>query len=560
MKQKFFIFFLLFFISCAKVPPQPILLPKEIIHHTPLQISSGSAVVRDLYRSFWVLPSKDIDFIHLGLIPSASNIEFSSRYDFRIRIHEEHDAWDIFSPSGVKWEIVEPDQIRPSLIRYFATIDYKILQPGQFVQNNDTLPWIKQGFKNTQWVGPPKMDAKNQKQQLLRYFLSVDDFSSEAKANQFCQNFNKKFSKKCTVLGRMELPLLGKGIIRAKNSNFEKSFTGVVELITNNNHSIDVHHVPVELLSNKTKTLSIHDQIFILPNQKKEFSVVEVLPLKNYLEGVLPSEIFPSAPIEALKAQAVIARTYTLSQLWSRYALEPFYTCVTTQCQAYHGKKKSYPQIEKAVLQTSNIIVRNTDQDFTQTFYHASSGGKTDNAFTIFQGQKTSNAGGTNDFIENTNLNLQREEDVKKLIVENIETYCSQTRFSKHRDEWEKTFDAKDLENIFKQPVFNIKIIERGISGRATSIEVAFKNTKKIIKDQLTIRQTFQGLPSTLMFFEITRDDNGAISKLHTIGRGRGHGVGLSQLGAIGRAEHGQNYQQILQSYYPQTHLSTILQ
>lgn len=554
-------------LACSKTPPQPIVLPQPVVHHEPLQITSSGQISRDLFRSFWVLPSKDQDMIHLGIIPSAKTISFSSTFDFRIRVHEEHKHWDIFSPAGVLWEIQQSQVLRPQLVRYFATIDYHMTQPGEHIQNNLLLPWIKRGFKQAQWIGPPKMDAKNQKHQLTRYFLSVSDFQDEKTAKAFCRKFNRQYGKKCSVIGRVELPLLGAGKLVAKNSNFEKSFKGILELITEERQYIHVHNVPIKLLSNDKKSLPIHDQLFILPNTKEEFSVVEALPLKNYLEGVLPSEIYPTAPIEALKSQAIIARTYTLSQLWSRYSLEPFYTCVTTQCQAYHGKKKIYPQVRKAVVQTKDQVLKTKADNFAKTFYHSSSGGKTDDANIIFTHSKyvklskkgAGYKGNTNDFIKQKMIDLQDEQTVRNVIKNKEQTYCNITRYTKNSDTWHRSFSAKQLLSIFGSAVTNLSVLQRGFSGRITALEITTKRNTKTITNELSIRKTFGGLPSSLMVFDIIKNSDGTINKLEILGRGRGHGVGLSQLGAIGRAQHHQNYQQILRAYYPKTNLTTIL-
>jgi SpoIID/LytB domain protein len=79
---------------------------------------------------------------------------------------------------------------------------------------------------------------------------------------------------------------------------------------------------------------------------------------------------------------------------------------------------------------------------------------------------------------------------------------------------------------------------------------------RKVLYSELAIRRALGNLPSSMMVFDIKKQGN-RITSLHIFGRGQGHGVGLSQVGAIGRAERGQNYWQILQAYYPGTRLST---
>lgn len=546
-------------VGCQRPAPAPIVLPAPVVHHTPKQISDSGKITRDLYRSFWVLPSKDSDSIALGLLPSSPKITFSSTQDFRIRVHEEYRYWDILAPAGATWTVEKSEEIRPALVRYFVTIDNQLIGPGQFVENNRTLDWIQKGYKHTQWVGPPKMDARNQKKQLLRYFLSVEDFTDAKQAQDFCDAFRKKHRTPCRVIGRIELPLLGQGILRAKQSNFSRKFQGVIELIPPSKGSVVIYNVPVSMMTDETKNIPIQDQTFVLPNAQEAFTVVEKVSLGRYLEGVLPSEIYPSAPLEALKSQAVIARTYTLSQLWSNYATEPFYTCITTQCQAYHGKKQRHRNVERAIQSTQNMVLKKSDQAFAQTFYHASSGGKTDSATSIFRGTPTAYPGGTVEMLSKPIANLQNETSLQRHIINKSPTYCSVTRFSNKHVQWKRTLSAKELKHIFGAPVTNIIVVTRSVSGRITKMRVTTTQKTITLSDQLVIRQKFKNLPSSMMFFDVKQNTDGLITSLTIMGRGYGHGVGLSQLGAIGRAQSGQDFSSILKAYYPNTRLSTIL-
>jgi|GEM_PF-5468876 len=546
-------------LACQKnvpPPPTPKLLP-QIIKLEPSQLSSSGLLSRDLYRSFWVLPSKDEDPIHIGLIPSSKKIEVSSEHSFRIRVHQEHKSWDIVSPPGMSWTIEFSKRLRPKMVRYFATIEHRMLKPGQHLENNLLLPWIDTGFKKTQWVGPPKMDARNTKSQITRHFLALDVFSQKQQAEEFCQRFEAGHSQACTVVGRMDLPALGRGILRGFDGRFSESFTGLLEMIPS--PTIDLHHVPTKLLSDDKKSLTIRDSLFVIPNAQNELTVVEVLSLKDYLSGVIPTEIFPNAPLEALKAQAIIARTYTLSQLWSRYALEPFYTCVTTRCQAYHGRKKIHKNVLRSIQETKNLVLKNSDEpfDFTQTFYHASSGGITDDSDIIF-GTQTFYPGATVDLLSHHRLDLKQTLNVRKLIDQGIPTYCAQNSFSKGHEKWHKKLSSKTLKQMLGQSIKDIRVLKRGVSGRAIKLRIVFASSEKIIHGELNIRKAFGGLPSSL-FYMIKKQNHQGLSQVSFVGRGRGHGVGLSQLGAIGRAQAGQNMRKILNAYYPTTILKPIL-
>ena len=74
------------------------------------------------------------------------------------------------------------------------------------------------------------------------------------------------------------------------------------------------------------------------------------------MSGVLPYEIGPSAPLEALKAQAVIARTWGIFNS-DRFKMDKYHLCISTQCQVYKPSKIKNKKVQKAIEATSNLIL-----------------------------------------------------------------------------------------------------------------------------------------------------------------------------------------------------------
>jgi len=95
-----------------------------------------------------------------------------------------------------------------------------------------------------------------------------------------------------------------------------------------------------------------------------------------------------------------------------------------------------------------------------------------------------------------------------------------------------------------------VQVRERGPGGRVSSLEIQGTNASQHIDDSLQIRKRFNNLPSTAFYLQSTYNKKKEIESLEFIGAGWGHGVGLCQLGAIGRAESGQSYQEILKHYF----------
>lgn len=113
-----------------------------------------------------------------------------------------------------------------------------------------------------------------------------------------------------------------------------------------------------------------------------DLTVVNILEMDDYICGVVPYEMSPSWPIEALKAQAVSARTYAASQL-HKHEASGFDLCNSTCCQAYLGVNVNAQDCEEAVRGTSGVYVT-YEGEYADTYYHSCDGGATENSENVF--------------------------------------------------------------------------------------------------------------------------------------------------------------------------------
>ena len=244
------------------------------------------------------------------------------------------------------------------------------------------------------------------------------------------------------------------------------------------------------------------------------------LSMNDYLIGVVASEMPASFPIEALKAQAIVARTYAMKKLKSGEILtDDIFT------QGY--KDESYLQsiwggdydfyynkIKEAVLETDGLTVK-YQGDYIEAVYHSTSNGKTEDASHVW--------GNTIPYLKSVNSVWDQYAGTYLRTVE------------------------KDLSTIFQifgihfQEPFTIEILSRNESGRISSVRVGNQSYTGVQFRNLL------GLRSTDFDMEILD------SKLFITTRGYGHGVGMSQYGAKGMAEAGYSCLQILSHYYPGT-------
>lgn len=243
------------------------------------------------------------------------------------------------------------------------------------------------------------------------------------------------------------------------------------------------------------------------------FNAINVVDLEDYLLSVLPSEMPPSWPLEALKAQAIAARSYAIANL-GKYASSGYDVRATVSDQVYKGVVQEKDKTNMAVAQTRGVVIRH-DSQVVPAFFHSAGGGFT---------------------------------ELSEHVWSKPLPYLRSVRDFDHRSphlSWKKTFSVDELTSRLKSDVGSIIglfAVERSPSNRVKSLLVVGEKGALIMKGT-TVRSNL-GLPGTN--FNITPVENAYTLE----GQGFGHGLGLSQHGARVLAEHGYNARQILNYYY----------
>lgn len=273
---------------------------------------------------------------------------------------------------------------------------------------------------------------------------------------------------------------------------------------------------------------------------------VVAMDINDYLRGVVPSEMPPYYNIEALKAQAVVARTYTYKRIEAHTEGEDADICDNfAHCQAYYNKeqllsiweKKGYDEetrnrylknVNEAVVSTQKQVIT-YDGNLIKAFFHASSPEKTENVDQIWGGEKLPYL-----------VSVENEESVE---------YANRTSTVSvsFTDFLNKLKENNLIGNEVEEDVCkDTKISEYTTSGRVKNIEVG---DSKISAEKL---RTLFTLRSTNFQIEI---NNNQIT-FNVIGNG--HGVGLSQVGADFLASQGKTYEEIIKHYYTGVQLVTL--
>lgn len=269
------------------------------------------------------------------------------------------------------------------------------------------------------------------------------------------------------------------------------------------------------------------DHIKLLPGPNGGLLVINEISLEDYLTGVMNSEISSVWPLEAVKAQAVAARTYAVFQKRNR-AGAVFDVEAGVNDQVYGGMDREDVRARQAVKETQGELLLYGGEPIFAV-YHSCCGGRTESSDSLWAG----------------NFPYLRSRECK---------YCLE---SPHflwnlvigRDELLKALGNGN--GLFgNSPLQEIEVLERSESRRALQVFVQDESKRTRIAGKDFRRMLgYDSLRSTNFIVQKTGDF------FVFSGLGWGHGVGLCQWGAKGMAEAGMSYREILKSYYQDVEL-----
>lgn len=316
-----------------------------------------------------------------------------------------------------------------------------------------------------------------------------------------------------------------------------------------------------------------------------KITVINQLSVDEYLYGVLPSETYASWPAEALKAQAVVSRSYVLSNQKGRHSSQGFDVCNTTHCQVYSGKSKEAATTNAAVDATTGQVCTYGGEIINAVF-SSSNGGYIEDSVNVW--------GGSVPYFVSKQDEYEKTEEINGMI-------------------WEVTVANDTIQNNLTSIGVNIgtvkglEILEKAASGRVTKLRiigdagdyVAERESCRILLGLKSQLYTIASAGGSGAVYALSQDGKSVVSDFYARasdgdtylgaslwviggdgakssltasasqaimsdtgfviqGRGNGHGIGMSQWGSEYMAEAGFSYVDILQYYYPGTAVETI--
>ncbi len=296
----------------------------------------------------------------------------------------------------------------------------------------------------------------------------------------------------------------------------------------------------------------------------KALTLVNVVHLEDYIAGVLPYEMRPDFPIEALRAQAILARTHAVSNYNRKLNLliRPYQLTDDVFTQVYGGFTSINERVLRAVRSTRGQVLSYANR-IVEAYFHSSCGGSLESSdvWNLDLDYYVARADNSDGVL----LDLRDELSVRRFIDNpDPRAYCSGMRDSVSGSlkgarkvfRWSRFVDADLLGGrLGVGRVVEIIPVERSKGGRVKRLLIVGEKGRRTIEGELSIRRTL-GHPGYLRsaLFYVEPKAGGFLIR----GAGFGHGLGMCQYGAGFRALEGQKFYQILQFYVPGSRIKRI--
>lgn len=326
---------------------------------------------------------------------------------------------------------------------------------------------------------------------------------------------------------------------------------------------------------------------------RNKLSVVNILPIQDYLKAVVPNELPARFGLEAIRAQAVAARNYALrprEKFWPQFDI-----CDSQYCQVYFGAQTEHPDTSRALEETRGLVALYAGEPIL-ALYSSSHGGVSEQYENAFSDAHTDRFPGTPlpflTRVADAPAQVARYGDLR--VEANARAFWTARGLSSFDaassyNRWERVFTADQVMSTLRRTLpalmreantrafvtppdpqahavagdlRDIRVTRRGASGKAMALTIDTGAGEWAVRKEFVIRKALavggRMLPSANIVFTPQRDAAGRLQSLRIQGGGFGHGVGMSQYGASGMSAQGRSFVEILQHYYHGTALGTI--
>lgn len=344
-------------------------------------------------------------------------------------------------------------------------------------------------------------------------------------------------------------------------------------------------------------------------NENGVATLINILPVEDYLCSVISSEMSATASLEFLKAHAIISRSWVLAQTvksgcqekkshpsfqitddeiirwYDREDHVNFDVCADDHCQRYQGiTRQTTPTVRNAVEETRGIVLTDEKGKLADARFSKCCGGVFEEFENCWEPVHHSYLASRRDSADSGNYpDLTIEDNARKWIMSQPTAFCNTSdrhilsqvlnnydQETTHFYRWTVSYTQDELSKLISERsgidfglIKSLDAVERGTSGRIVRLRVCGTKRTMIIGKELEIRRilsTSHLYSSAFVAVPGADDCRGIPSSFRLYGAGWGHGVGLCQIGAAVMSTEGYKHDEILRHYFPGAVLTSLYQ
>ena len=428
----------------------------------------------------------------------------------------------------------------PAVTKYklsFQEISHSQLKSYNILVNE----WKKRTGKNvTIYVSGAIFSINKSRIDNREYFITMEELLEKDEALKLLTNFRARYpSNNISLIPILTSTSSSKTTVKTAKGSFK--CTNTIELSPKDNLIIGEDNYENS------------EGFFLVPTSGQKISLAKEASIEKLVEKILPGEMFLSAPLETLKAQAVAARTDIFMQLGKRHVSEPWHICSEVHCQKVIWGQKIQDKFVKAVNETKGEIILYDGSYVARAPYCSSAGGHTEDIRNVWFTAEKKYLKGIWDGDKPLDLNLRRESDLETFLNTD---YGEDNIEMNKRHRWKKEITTEEMDKYLSKfklgHIKKLQALKRGVSGRIYKMNFEGTKGRKTIYGELNIRRLLGNMNSSS--FIVRKRGNKWMFK----GMGWGHGVGMSQIGAISLGRKDKTYKYILKRYYPGTEVKSL--
>ncbi|HEX8433873.1 MAG TPA: SpoIID/LytB domain-containing protein [Archangium sp.] len=491
--------------------------------------------------------------VPIGLMEGRREVRFSPKGRMRLRFGGEEERL-LEAPAGSVWTVRVTDGTPATLTARIQLAEFPFVDKAGLAEVQ--AQWQARGVAVRPHVLGSLYGITGKVIDNRRYLLLLDEALSPKAATERQAELLRQFGVRTTLFEEVLAP--SRAILELKDEagNVVGLAQDILHVETLDGAGFDVRQVEhdVGYDNHGFEDRGFRGTLQLSVDRHGTLAVVNVVKLEELLKGLVPSEIYSRAHPEALKAQAVTARGEVLAKVGIKHLADPYLLCSEQHCAVYKGRTGEAASTTAAVEATRGEALFAADGRLVDSVYSAMCGGHTEDNDVVWGGPPNPSLRGRPDLIGPTE-GLPTPASLSEYLRAELPAACRLSTFARSgKYRWEKRFGVEQV-NALTAPlgvgaVHALSLGERGVSGRARTLTVAGERGVTQVRGELNIRRLFGMLNSSMALLEEERDAEGHLTGWRFRGGGWGHGVGMCQTGAIGRAEAGQRYRDILRFYF----------